>query len=375
MKQKVTVFVNGWHMHTESEIEKLAAEYMEEGRTAFFSKELNKAATLTQNAIDIYRMEKNYEQYAFAQNMMGVIYVSLGNESAAMDCYLEVLECSKRHGITSVLALAYNNIGSRYQELRQHQKAIGYFERSADELEKVTSGGGKDILGIMRGEEYIEVSLDPVKSVSGKYMLGVWVRDDLAGVGTLTYYKADGTYAALGHAVSDSDTGTIMSIAEGYLYHTDIVGIKKGKSGTPGELSGIIQYGDSTRIGSIMQNTGLGIHGVLNGNLKWLETGECYEVRYKQDIRTGSAFIVSSVSGESKKYEVMVESVDYSGKEENKGILIRVTDPELLELTGGIVQGMSGSPIIQDGKLIGAVTHVLVNDPTRGYGIFIEKML
>ena len=138
MKQKVTVFVNGWHMHTESEIEKLAAEYMEEGRTAFFSKELNKASTLTQNAIDIYRMEKNYEQYAFAQNMMGVIYVSLGNESAAMDCYLEVLECSKRHGITSVLALAYNNIGSRYQELRQHQKAIGYFERSADELEKVT---------------------------------------------------------------------------------------------------------------------------------------------------------------------------------------------------------------------------------------------
>ena len=181
------------------------------------------------------------------------------------------------------------------------------------------AGGGKDILGIMRGEEYIEVSLD---------------------------------------------SAILM-----------IVGIKKGKSGTPGELSGIIQYGDSTRIGSIMQNTGLGIHGVLNGNLKWLETGECYEVRYKQDIRTGSAFIVSSVSGESKKYEVMVESVDYSGKEENKGILIRVTDPELLALTGGIVQGMSGSPIIQDGKLIGAVTHVLVNDPTRGYGIFIEKML
>lgn len=237
------------------------------------------------------------------------------------------------------------------------------------------AGGGKDVLGIMRGEEYIEVSLNPVKSVSGKYMLGIWVRDDLAGVGTLTYYKPDGTYAALGHAVSDSDTGTIMNMSEGYLYHTDIVGIKKGKVGTPGELSGIIQYGDNTKIGSIMQNTDLGIHGILNGNLKWLETGECYEVRYKQDIRIGSAFIVSSVSGESKKYEVMVESVDYKGNDENKGILIRVTDPVLLELTGGIVQGMSGSPIIQDGKLIGAVTHVLVNDPTRGYGIFVEKML
>ena len=115
-----------------------AAEYMEKGRTAFFSKELNKAAALTQNAIDIYRTEKNYEQYAYAQNMMGVIYISLGNESAAMDCYLEVLECSKRHGVTSVLALAYNNIGSRYQELQQHGKAIDYFEKSADELEKVT---------------------------------------------------------------------------------------------------------------------------------------------------------------------------------------------------------------------------------------------
>lgn len=125
-------------MYSESETEKLAAEYMEKGRTAFFSKELNKAAALTQNAIDIYRTEKNYEQYAYAQNMMGVIYISLGNESAAMDCYLEVLECSKRHGVTSVLALAYNNIGSRYQELQQHGKAIDYFEKSADELEKVT---------------------------------------------------------------------------------------------------------------------------------------------------------------------------------------------------------------------------------------------
>jgi diguanylate cyclase (GGDEF)-like protein len=125
-------------MYSESETEKLAAEYMEKGRTAFFSKELNKAAALTQNAIDIYRTEKNYEQYAYAQNMMGVIYISLGNESAAMDCYLEVLECSKKHGVTSVLALAYNNIGSRYQELQQHGKAIDYFEKSADELEKVT---------------------------------------------------------------------------------------------------------------------------------------------------------------------------------------------------------------------------------------------
>lgn len=123
-------------MHTESEIEKLAAEYIEEGRAALFSRELNKAATLVQNAIDIYRTEKNYDQYAFAQNLMGVIYVSLGNESAAVDCYLDALECCRNHNITSIMAVVYNNIGSRYQEMQQHEKAISYFEKSAEELEK-----------------------------------------------------------------------------------------------------------------------------------------------------------------------------------------------------------------------------------------------
>lgn len=124
-------------MHSENKIEKLAAEYIEEGRTALFSRELNKAATLVQTAVDIYRAEKNYERYAFAQNMLGVIYVSLGNESAGVDCYLDALECCKNHDITSIMALVYNNIGSRYQEMQQHEKAISYFERSAEELEKV----------------------------------------------------------------------------------------------------------------------------------------------------------------------------------------------------------------------------------------------
>lgn len=246
-------------------------------------------------------------------------------------------------------------------------------EELADKIDEY--GGEKEVLGILRNDEYIEVSLNPVKSSGGSYMLGIWVRDDLAGVGTLTYYRDDRTYGALGHAVSDGDTGTLMNMSEGSVYHTNIIGIRKGEKGSPGELSGVIEYSSERRIGSITENTPLGIRGVLDGNLDNLEPGISYEICYKQDIKTGPAYIISSVSGETKQYEIAIESLDYSGVQENKGILFRVTDEELLALTGGIVQGMSGSPIIQDGKLIGAVTHVFVSDASMGYGIFIEKML
>ncbi|MBO5069648.1 MAG: SpoIVB peptidase [Roseburia sp.] len=243
-------------------------------------------------------------------------------------------------------------------------------------VEKINQyGGASEVLGIRRESELLEVSVDPVRGNSGNYMLGIWVRDDLAGVGTLTYYKADGSFGALGHAVSDGDTGTMLQMSQGWIYTTDIIGIKKGESGKPGELSGIIDYSKNCRLGTIRENTGLGIRGVLDGNLDRLERSENYEVAYKQDIKKGKAYIVSSLSGERCTYEINIQSLDYSGREANKGILFQVTDPKLIELTGGIVQGMSGSPIIQDGKIIGAVTHVFVSDSTKGYGIFIENML
>ncbi len=249
-------------------------------------------------------------------------------------------------------------------------------EEKEDLVKKINDFGlQKEVLGVMRDQEYIEVSLNPVESSNGNYMLGIWVRDDLAGVGTLTYYKQDGSYGALGHAVSDGETGAAVEMEEGFIYHTNIIGIQKGGSGNPGELSGIIEYRENTCLGSIGENTSLGIYGTLDGNLDQFKMGENYEVTYKQDIHTGTAYVLSAVSGEVKAYEIMIESLDYSGREENKGILFRVTDPELLELTGGIVQGMSGSPIIQNGKMIGAVTHVFVSDASLGYGIFIEKML
>ena len=249
-------------------------------------------------------------------------------------------------------------------------------EEKEDLIEKINAfGRQKEVLGVLRGDEYIEVSLKPEKSSDGKYMLGIWVRDDLAGVGTLTYYRQDGSFGALGHAVSDGETGTQMEMEEGWIYHTNIIGIRKGGSGSPGELSGVIEYRKDACLGSVEKNTPLGIYGSLDGNLNQLQMGKSYGVTYKQDIHSGTAYVLSSLSGEVKSYEIEIESLDYSDTEENKGILFKVTDPELLELTGGIVQGMSGSPIIQNGNIVGAVTHVFVSDSTMGYGIFIEKML
>lgn len=245
-----------------------------------------------------------------------------------------------------------------------------------DLMEKIdTYGDDREILGIQRNDEYIEVSITPVEGKQGKHQLGIWVRDDLAGVGTLTYYDENGTFGALGHAVSDGDTGTQMSMAEGWIYLADIIGIKKGENGNPGELSGVINYRKNECLGTIAENSSLGIRGQLLSATPEVEDGQSYEVGYKQDIRTGTAYIISEVSGDREMYEIEIESLDYSGIEENKGILFKVTDPDLLEITGGIVQGMSGSPIIQDGKIIGAVTHVFVSDASRGYGIFIEKMI
>ena len=236
-------------------------------------------------------------------------------------------------------------------------------------------GSTREVLGIRRNGEYIEVSMTPVKSEQGRYLLGIWVRDDLAGIGTLTYHTCDGTYGALGHAISDGDTGTQMSLSEGWIYETDIVGIKRGENGSPGELSGVINYSSQKCLGSITENTPRGIHGKLENNVAGTGEEQYYPVGYKQDIRLGTAYVLSAVSGTYEQYEIQIESLDYSKNEQNKGILFSVTDSRLLELTGGIVQGMSGSPIVQDGKLIGAVTHVLVNDPTKGYGIFIENMI
>ena len=243
-------------------------------------------------------------------------------------------------------------------------------------IEAVSHCGGEEVvLDLDRDGELIQVKLEPVRTQEGDYKLGVWVRDNTQGIGTLTFLTEDGSYGALGHGINDVDTGILLEPSEGKLYDTTIVNIHKGETGTPGELSGLIRYRDSYVCGTIAENTEAGIFGSANEHLaEKLGTGTL-QVGYKQEIEEGEAFIRSSVSGELRDYRVEILEVHRNEEDVNKGIILEVTDPELLALTGGIVQGMSGSPIIQNGKIVGAVTHVFVQDSAKGFGIFLENML
>lgn len=232
------------------------------------------------------------------------------------------------------------------------------------------------VLTLWRGSEKIDVSVEAVET-KDSYMLGLWVKDDMAGIGTLTYYDSHAGFGALGHGIGDGKTGDLLRLSHGSLYQADVIGIKKGKRGDPGELEGVVYYGEKNRIGTVSSNTDIGIYGTLT-------TSYCEELKkmdnscavcYKQDVKEGDAVILSDVSGELCQYKIVIDSLDYTPSDRNKGIRFHVVDETLLDLTGGIVQGLSGSPIIQDGKLVGAVTHVLVNDPKKGYGIFVENML
>lgn len=237
------------------------------------------------------------------------------------------------------------------------------------------SGSRPMTLAVRRDGATMKVQMTPVKTEEGDYKVGVWIRDDTQGIGTMTYVCTNGEFGALGHGISDSDTGYLVQTSGGELYDTEIMGIEKGEFGKPGVMSGVIYYGAQSRLGEIDSNTDAGIFGMVNERFRSQIKGEAIPIGYRQDVKKGAAVIRSCVSGEIKDYAVEIQRLDYAPAGKNKDMIIKITDPALLSLTGGIVQGMSGSPIIQDGKLIGAVTHVLVNDPTRGYGIFIENML
>lgn len=249
-------------------------------------------------------------------------------------------------------------------------------ENKNDLIEAVNQCGGQSVqLDIRRDGELMKLDLNPVRSEDGSYKLGAWVRDDTQGIGTVTYVDLNGRFGALGHGISDSDTGMLVDIANGELYETQILGIEKGMTGKPGVMSGVIYYGKGTKLGEVTANTEEGIFGQVNEKFLTTFNSQALPIGFRQDVHKGQAFIRSDVSGELKDYEIEIQKVDYSTAHKNKGMVIKVVDEELLNLTGGIVQGMSGSPILQDGKLIGAVTHVFIQDSTRGYGIFIENML
>ena len=229
-------------------------------------------------------------------------------------------------------------------------------------------------LTIARGDQTFDVQVTPELSAEeNKYKLGIWVRDSTAGIGTLTFYDpTTSAFGALGHAITDVDTGDVMTVNTGNIMGCKIISATKGESGAPGELTGSFS---GKSLGSIAVNSELGIYGHIDA-FDNLHTIEPIEVATRFQIKEGAAVILADVDGNGVgQYHVEIEKVSKSGGVNNKGIILKITDPSLLEKTGGIVQGMSGAPILQNNMLVGAVTHVFVNDPQRGYGIFAENML
>ena len=242
---------------------------------------------------------------------------------------------------------------------------------AAEFVEETGRCNGREItLTIDRRGTAMQFTVHPRRTEDGSYKLGLWLRDSVAGIGTVTFFDpATGLYGALGHSVSDIDTGILLPLSSGSILRSEIVGVRPGSAGTPGELCG--RFDENERLGSIDKNTVQGIFGVMEA------TGGLsapVPIGHRDEIAVGPATILSNISG-SEVREFSVEISRVYGGDDNRSLMLTITDPDLLATTGGIVQGMSGSPILQNGKLVGAVTHVLVNNPRSGYGISIDSML
>lgn len=238
-------------------------------------------------------------------------------------------------------------------------------------IETVITSPGEIAITADRNGELFETVLTPIKDESGINRVGMWVRDSIAGVGTVTFYdEKGGKVVTLGHSVSDSDTGRRFGVRKGYITDCDVVSVEKSEEGAPGEIVG--KFTEDEKIyGYITENTAGGLFANSSGILPVDEV--IVKAASSREVKDGEAFIYTELGGDGvKPYKVEIKKVFGRAKGD---MIVTVTDDKLLSVTGGIVQGMSGSPILQNGKIVGAVTHVFVNDPTRGYGIFIENML
>ena len=231
---------------------------------------------------------------------------------------------------------------------------------------------------LIRQGDKREVEIIPIYCKNeGANKIGLWIKDSTQGIGTVTYIDPkSGKFGALGHGIAEQSTGRIVPVKDGELMNANIVDIKKGEKGNPGEISGTIDYANTNKIGDITQNNALGIYGTVTVDKVKSEAFAPMPIAFQDEINEGPATILASLTPEgAKEYEVDIQKVSKYSSEPSKSMVIKIVDEELLTITNGIIQGMSGSPIMQDGKIIGAITHVFVNDPTRGYGIFIENML
>ena len=250
-------------------------------------------------------------------------------------------------------------------------------ENTNDLIETVNGSNGKTLeVKYKRNTQIITTSIEPAKVDDKEYKLGLWVRDAAAGVGTMTFYDPESKmFAALGHGITDIDTSELITIANGELTTTNIISIIKGQRGKPGEIRGTIE--NSQNLGNIYKNTSFGVYGKLkNTNNIEVTSRQEMNIALRNEIKTGKAEILCELeNGKTEKYEIEIKKLYLNNNENNKSMVIKITDEKLINKSGGIIQGMSGAPIIQNGKFVGAVTHVLVNDPTVGYGVFADIMI
>lgn len=248
---------------------------------------------------------------------------------------------------------------------------------SQDVVNTINKNGAKVInIKIRRKENEQVINITPIETLNkNEFKIGLWVRDSTSGVGTLTFYEAaSGKFGALGHPINDVDTGILMPIRDGSIYNAKIVSIEQGMRGKPGELRGM--FSEEDECGRLEKNTLSGIFGKMTSVKDKNIYNQPVPIARQSEIKEGAAKILTALEGdEIKEYDIYIEKLTQQSKPNSKSMIIRVTDKELLTKTGGIVQGMSGSPILQDGKIVGAVTHVFVNRPDMGYGIYIEWML
>lgn len=324
------------------------------------------------------------------KNRYGVALVNNEQERKDIELYAGGNSVGVRVSTDGVLAVGYSDLTTNNGEITSPAQNGGIqigdrlisingkkIKNSKDLSKKINESKSESIQILLeRNGEEVNQKINLAKNQDGDYKIGLWVRDSTAGVGTLTFYdKESGKYGAIGHPITDSETDKILSIKNGDLLNSSIISIKKGVKGNPGELRGIFSS-DKTSIGNVTGNTQCGIFGSMNKeNLKNINN-KVYKVGWRDEIQPGPAQIITTIDEEGPKlYDIEIVKVAKQDVVSTKSMVIRVTDEKLLEKTGGVVQGMSGSPIIQNDKIIGAVTHVLVNKPEVGYGIYIEWML
>ena len=284
-----------------------------------------------------------------------VIGLELFNDTVTVVAFDDCVHAGRDAGL---------QIGDEIQKIDEYT-----IESAEDVRQALNSSDGSVDMTVLRSGKQRQLHMEPQITTDGP-KLGIFLRQGITGIGTVTWYDPEtASFATLGHAVNDGK-GKLLKMSRGSAYPAKIVSVQKGKSGAPGQLKGALNQ--EVLLGQLTGNTGCGVFGIAPEAWR----GEAMPVAESEEVRPGSAVIRSTVSdGQPEDYSVEIIKLYPENRADGRNMLIKVTDPDLIAATGGIVQGMSGSPIIQDGKLVGAVTHVLVNDPTRGYGIFIENML